>query len=286
LAAGGAAVAFDLPRASAAEQMKPGGWYALVSDIHIPADPALRKFGQYIAENFRAVVADILSVGGPLLGVFISGDLALWDGKPDDYRTLISLLEPLREAKVPIHLALGNHDNRDNFRAALPAETPVVDKLVSTVEGPGLRFVVLDSLEHAPFVHGSLGPAQLDWLRRDLDAHPATPTILLVHHHPETIHWAIAKGLSDTAALMEIVLSRHQVKALVFGHNHAWKLRKSSGTYLLNLPAVAYTFGDSHQPLGWCRFRPEPQGAWVEVRCVGGNRRVDRHKLHLTWERA
>jgi 3',5'-cyclic AMP phosphodiesterase CpdA len=159
-----------------------------------------------------------------------------------------------------------------------------VDREVGVVEGPGLRFVVLDSLITPDSTPGLLGPVQLDWLARELDAHPGPATILFVHHNPAVSQ---PTALLDTEALLEVVRPRRQVKALVFGHTHAWNVRdgQEDGLTLINLPAVAYPFVPT-QPLGWCVFRPEPGGGSLELHCVGGNRKDDRRRLSLRWRDA
>src|SRR5262249_20976623 len=154
-----------------------------------------RVFNQNMADHLKAVVADILAAGEPPHGVVIAGDLAMWDGKPGDYHNLLLLLEPLRAARIPIHMALGNHDNRIHFREVLPAGTLLDDKQVSAVDGQGLRFLLLDSLEEVCATPGRLGPAQLDWLAKDLDAHDKIPTIVVVHHHLKFVPWSKVPGL-------------------------------------------------------------------------------------------
>lgn len=285
LAAGGAALALGASTRARAEDGS-SGWYALVSDVHIAADPSTRTRGQVMADNLRAVVADILASDSPPRGVLIDGDLALKDGQDGDYRTLVSLLEPLRKARLPIHMALGNHDDRGNFRDvlrdAIPAETQVVDKQVAAVEGTGPRLLVLDSLDRVNSTPGKLGRAQVDWLARELDAKPDTPALIFVHHNPAREQ---GPGLTDTAALLEVVRPRRQAKALVFGHTHVWDVHQEDGLYLINLPAVAYPFA-AIQPLGWCRFRPEPDGGELELRSIGGNRAADHQRVSLRWRKA
>jgi Icc protein len=296
VAAGGSALGVGLPSAAPTvlpkpiDAPKPDDWYALISDTHIAADPAHRMFGQNMVDNLRAVTSDVLAAGSPPLGVFIDGDLALKDGQPGDYRTLAKHLEPLRKAGLPIHLAMGNHDNRTNIRDvlrdALPSGTRVMDRQVSVMDAPGLRFLVLDSLETVGATHGRLGPVQLDWLGKELDAHPETPTILLVHHHPHHCKRPTpVPGLLDGEGLLALARPRRQVKALVFGHTHAWRVWEDDSLHLINLPAVAYHF-HRKEPLGWCRLIPEPGGATLEMRCVGRNRRGARQKIELGWRSA
>lgn len=287
LAAGGASLLLGTTARSAPAE-DPGAWYALVSDIHIAADPSTRLRGQVMADNLRAVVADILAADAAPRAVLIDGDLALQKGETADYRTVVSLLDPLRKAKLPIYLGLGNHDDRTNFREVLqgviPNESQVVDKQVEAIDGTGLRFVVLDSLDQCNVTPGKLGSAQLDWLTTELDAKPDKPTLVVVHHNPVPVQ-PPPPSLLDTEAFLAILRPRRQVKGVVFGHTHVWSVRQEEGLYMINLPAVAYSFAPN-QPLGWCRFRPEPGGGQLELRCIGGNREADRQQIALRWREA
>ncbi|WP_406699335.1 metallophosphoesterase [Singulisphaera sp. Ch08] len=287
LAAGGASLLLGTPARSAPNE-DPGAWYALVSDIHIAADPSTRLRGEVMADNLRAVVSDILAADAAPRAVLIDGDLAVQKGQSADYRTVVSLLDPLRKAKLPIYLGLGNHDDRTNFREVLqgviPLESRVVDKQAEAVDGPGLRFVVLDSLDQCNVTPGKLGSAQLDWLTAELDAQPEKPTLVFVHHNPVPVQ-PPPTSLLDTEAFLAILRPRRQVKGVVFGHTHVWNVRKEEDLYMINLPAVAYSFAPA-QPLGWCRFRPEPGGGQLELRCIGGNREADRQRIALRWREA
>lgn len=262
------------------------GWYALLSDTHVAADPTRRTRDQNMAENLRAAVGDILAQPTRPRAAFIDGDLALKDGQPGDYARLVGLLEPLRTAGIPLHLGLGNHDDRAHFRAGLgvgPAgDAEVADRHVAVVEWDGVRFVMLDSLDRVDSTPGVLGERQLRWLGRALDAGPGVPTVVLVHHNLSDKPGA----LTDTPGLLEVVRPRRQVQAVVYGHSHRWeRARDESGVHLVNLPAVAYAFGDD-QPLGWCRFRVTAEGGELVLRCLGGDRGKDRQRVALAWREA
>lgn len=267
-----------------ADQPAPSPWIALVSDTHIAADPAARERDQTMTENLRAVVAGILAEPTSPAAVVIDGDLALKDGQPGDYATLLEFLAPLRQAGIPLHMTLGNHDDRAHFRAAVRVgagpEASVEDRHLTVVEGAGLRLVLLDSLDQVNVTPGRLGERQLDWLARTLDAAPRTATVVFVHHNLAVV----PGGLADTPALLALTLPRRQVKAIVYGHSHRWEVvREPVGwMHLVNLPAVAYPFHPD-QPLGWVRCEPRADGADLELRCVGGSRSRDRQRLELAW---
>lgn len=261
-------------------------WIALLSDTHIAADTKAVNRGQTMADNLKKVVDELLAQPTKPRAAFIDGDLALQDGQSGDYATLVQLLAPLRSAGIPLHLGLGNHDDREHFRVALEQEAPgapdVVDKQVSVVPLLGHRFVILDSLDRPNVTPGKLGDGQLAWLGRILDAEPQTPVVVLMHHNLA----ATSGALTDTPALLSTLVPRRQVKAVVYGHTHAWETKRGEGDLqLVNLPAIAYPFAQD-QPLGWCRLNLDAEGAELQLHATGGDRSKDGQRVHLHWRSA
>jgi Icc protein len=282
LALGGATLAVGGASGPATPADQPG-WFALVSDIHIPSDPKTKCFGQLMTENFKKVVADILATEHKPAGVLFNGDLAYLHGFAGDYATLIGLLEPLRKAKIPLHFVLGNHDNRTIFREALRevtrVDSQVEEKQVGTFEAVGHRFVLLDSLDKINATPGALGEAQLEWLACDLDAHKDKQTLVFLHHN---LRWKHPVGLTDDAELLDLLRPRNWVKAVFFGHTHKWSLAREGNLRLINLPAVAYTF-DPGQPLGYCRFRICDGRAKFHLRAIGADRTKHNELVAMKW---
>jgi 3',5'-cyclic AMP phosphodiesterase CpdA len=263
-----------------------GPWYAVLSDIHIAADESLVNREQRMAENLKAVVADILAHSTRPAAAFIDGDIAFNSGQPGDYETAIRLLSPLCEAGVPVHMTLGNHDDRTNFRSAMQVQAPggadVADKHVSVVPVEGHRFILLDSLDQPGAIPGLLGDGQRSWLGRILDDEPQTPVILFVHHNPTPD----GEPLKDYELLLDLVRPKRNVKAVVYGHTHRWEHSKAADdVHLVNLPAVAYHFSDT-QPLGWTRLSLDDRGAHWTLHALGGNKGASRETLDLPWRSA
>jgi 3',5'-cyclic AMP phosphodiesterase CpdA len=254
----------------------PGGWYAWLSDVHLSADTSLVKHGQDLAANLRTVIDEVLDADDPPRALIIAGDLALESGAAEDYAALLAALAPVRAAGIPIHAVLGNHDHRDRLAEALgtPSSTGPLDaiggKRTEIVEFEGLRLVLLDSLIETGQTGGALGEAQREWLSRRLDERPDTATLVVLHHNLNTER---PSALHDTAALLDVVAARPQVCAVLFGHTHCrHAFRRDDGLYLVNLPAVGYKFLRT-QPLGWTLLRPHPDGAELETRPIGRDRR-------------
>lgn len=256
-------------RAAARPATDPDFW-ALVSDTHISADPARLARGINMADRLGRVVAEILAEAARPAGTLVDGDLALNTGEAGDYAEFARLVAPLREAGVPLWLALGNHDHRERFRAGVPDARRTAgnlpDRQAAMIPAGRANWFVLDSLDRTNSTPGVLGEAQLRWLESALDAHAGKPALVMVHHNPGGP--GNKNGLTETDALMAILRPRRHVKAHFFGHSHRWSIeRDASGIHLVNLPATAYPF-DPGQPAGWVAARLHDHHLTLELRSL------------------
>jgi 3',5'-cyclic AMP phosphodiesterase CpdA len=259
--------------------------WALLSDTHLAADRSLIFRGVNPTKHFKQVSQELLQLPTVPAGVLVTGDCAYNSGELGDYSLLGELLNPVREAGMPIHLALGNHDHRAHFWEALKSESktsrPVADKQTAIVCAEGFNWIILDSLETTLSTPGLLGPEQLRWLAKVLDENPKTPALVVVHHNPGLNGGNL--GLKDTFPLFEVIRPRQQVKAYIFGHTHNWNVgRDTSGIHLINLPPVSYVFTEG-LPSGWVRAMIEDKGMELELRCIDRARKDHGQKVKLEW---
>jgi Icc protein len=281
--AGGAALAFSPSLFAAGKRTDPNSW-ALLSDIHLAADRSFMARGINMTDHFTEVSRELLALPKCPAGVFITGDCAYNSGQAKDYALIAELLEPIRAGQIPVHLALGNHDNRERFWEAFPTEKavqrPLADRQVALLRTERANWFILDSLEKTLSTPGLLGQEQLDWLAGALDANPDKPALVLLHHNPG-ISGNI--GLKDSAALLEIMRPRKQVKAYLFGHTHDWDVwQDASGIHLINLPPVAYVFS-KEKPAGWVHATLERKGMRLELRCVDPKHPSQGQVVKLDW---
>ncbi len=259
--------------------------YALLSDPHLAANRAQVTRGVNMTEHFQQVTRDLLQASRRPAGVFITGDCAYNSGASGDYTVLAELLQLLRADAMPIHLALGNHDAREQFWEVFAeekaAKRPVEERQTGLVSTPRANWFILDSLEKTQATPGLLGPGQLDWLTRSLEANAAKPALVLVHHNPQFDGGN--DGLKDTAALFEIIRPRRQVKALIFGHTHRWKIEEDeSGLHLINLPAVSYVF-QKGEPSGWTHATLERKGMQLQLHSIDSTHPANGQVVRLAW---
>src|ERR1035441_3948328 len=148
--ASGATLALSPSLLAAAKRTDPNFW-ALLSDTHLAADRGLMARGINMTDHFTSVSRELLALPKRPAGVFITGDCAYNSGQTADYRHVTDLLEPIRSAEMPVHLALGNQDRKQRFWEAMPkdkaTEPPLADRQVALLRTPQANWFILDSLE-------------------------------------------------------------------------------------------------------------------------------------------
>ena len=279
----GAALLASGPLSALAENIA-ADHFALMADTHINADPGTTVGETNMFQNLRQAIDEVLQHAARPGRLFIGGDCAHLTGQADDYKTLLRLLTPAREAGLPIHLALGNHDHRQRFWAAFSQNkhngSGIDNRHVAVVASPRANWFVLDSLVKTNYTPGRLGDAQLAWLAKSLDARADKPAIVILHHNPDTSEKT--SGLTDTAALYKVVAPRRHVKAVFFGHTHFWHVRQHDDIHWINLPPVAYVFAPG-KPNGWVHAQLTDQGMTIQLHCIDHQHKDHGQTLDLPW---
>lgn len=187
-----------------------------ITDLHLTR-PGDTLFGLDPLARLEAGLADVNLNHADADLVVISGDLAN-DGERVAYDTL---KDHLRSLVPPFRLMLGNHDDRDLFRAVFPeaeAEEGFVQAAIDTEEG---RLIVLDTLD-AGHVEGRLCQVRLDWLDRRLAEVRGRPAFIFMHHPPFKLHMPVLDGvrLADPDALHDLLARHGNVRHIFAGHVH------------------------------------------------------------------
>ncbi len=242
-----------------------------------------------VPSHLRKVVSELVSLEQKPACVLINGDLALRDGQPGDYRHLAKLIRPLQEAKIDMHLTLGNHDERDVFYSVMqeeqPEAPPVKSKHISVVQTPHANFFLLDSLHKTMVTQGTLGAEQRTWLAKALDAHADKPAIIMTHHNPrlggDPNHFP--GGLTDSVELWEVLAPRKQVKAYIHGHIHHRSNAEHKGIHIINTPATSYVGNPKASTTGWTIAKLSPTGITLTTRTTDDQHPWNHQSQTLTW---
>lgn len=262
---------------------------ALLSDTHIPERADVEARGTNMTANLKQVVQELLALQQAPASVLINGDCAYLKGLENDYANLAECVAPLSKAGLPLHLTMGNHDDRDMLYRVIAAQKPeqplVKSKHVTVLTTPRANWFLLDSLLEVNLVTGDLGDEQRAWLAKALDAHADKPAIVVAHHTPQFEPPAEGKpwgGLRDTAAFVDILKPRQQVKAFVFGHSHNWNITNLDGLHLINLPPMAYVFGEG-KPNGWVIADVQEAGLKLQLQTIDKQHPQHNEIVNLTW---
>jgi len=271
----GSLLAYEPPRAPVLPCDPDCTRWALLSDTHIADDPENHYRGFYPYRNLQEVAAWIAD--DPPDGLVITGDLARLKGKVEAYKNFRALLAPM--ARQPIHLGLGNHDNRDDFFQTFGHgshdDGVVENKHVLVREAGPVRLIVLDSLSRVNAFTGKLGSEQRTWLETILQTCDERPTILFLHHAPNG-------ELLDTQRLFKIIKPVTKIKAVVHGHSHQYDYDQVTGIHVVSLPATGFNFS-RREPVGWVQAKLTPKGGEFTLHAIGGDRRLDGTTQKLVW---
>jgi 3',5'-cyclic-AMP phosphodiesterase len=285
--AAGVGLGFAPQLFAAAQRATAANSWAFLADPHIAADPKRTNKETNMTANLAAVANELQALPERPAGAFVVGDCAFNKGESGDYAQFSRLVDPLRAGGLPLHLALGNHDDRGNFWQALESEKaaqrPVADRQVALLTSEHVNWFILDSLEKTLQTPGLLGEGQLQWLAKTLDANPKKPAVIVVHHNPGLDG---NFGLKDTGALWDVLEPRPQVKAWIYGHTHTWKVtQEPNGIHLINLPPVAYVFHEG-DPSGWVHATVRSDGMKLELRSLDPKHQAHGQVHDLKWRSA
>lgn len=195
--------------------------FLVLSDLHLVEetetshglDTHLRMERAIDWINLRHPDADFCVLAGDLADLGFKGATTPYDR----LKTLVAGL------KMPCHITIGNHDNRDTFTSVFGentrAETGCIDKVV---DAKGYRVILLDSaVEGDDHSHGGqLSQRQLDWLQARLDEHDG-PVVVVLHHHANPLHVRVDRIILDDGDRFATVLKNHKdVRQVIAGHVH------------------------------------------------------------------
>lgn len=177
----------------------------------------------------------------PVTGVLALGDLAE-NASDAEYASARAQLDRLG---APIHVAMGNHDDRQALRRQFGLD-PAGDAPVryATDLGP-VRLIVLDTTIPGED-GGCLDEDTLTWLNSQLSDAPSAQTLLAMHHPPlvtgEAAFDRIALQADSRAALGQLLNRHPQVRRILGAHLHRPLLTEFASRPLIVAPSTYVQF--------------------------------------------
>jgi len=170
--------------------------------------------------------------------ILLTGDL-VDNGHPDEYREARELLSQLT---APFLAIPGNHDERENFRAAFAdlAYLPLQGPLHYCIDSYPVRIVALDSTVPGRH-HGDIEPEGLQWLRSTLEADRTKPTVVMLHHPPfaSGITYMDKYRYRNPEPLAQVLIDFSNIEVVLCGHVHRPMFRRWAGTVVAACPSTA-----------------------------------------------
>ncbi|OYU20106.1 MAG: phosphodiesterase [Rhodobacteraceae bacterium PARR1] len=191
--------------------------FIVLSDLHLGAAVGGAVNGLDTTARLAEAVKVINRDHADAALVLVAGDLAD-QGEPGAYLRLQDLLSALT---MPVHLTLGNHDDRAAFLSVFGADLDDPRGRVSrVVDQGGYRVILLDTSEPG-LIGGHLCQGRRDWLAARLAEARGKPVIIVQHHHANPLWVPVDKiNLADPEAYVAILKQHDDVRHVIAGHVH------------------------------------------------------------------
>jgi 3',5'-cyclic-AMP phosphodiesterase len=190
--------------------------FLVLSDLHL-GPPGVPVNGLDTGARLGEAIEVITRDHADAAFVLLAGDLAD-RGEVAAYHHLRDRIAAL---PMPVHITLGNHDDRKAFLSVFGPDLDDQQGRVSTVvDAGGHRILLLDTTEPG-LVGGRLCQGRLEWLAGRLDEARDRPVIVVQHHHANPLSLPVDEIILENAADYLAVLRRHRdIRQVIAGHVH------------------------------------------------------------------
>ncbi len=230
------------------------------TDTHITAGATFKSdFGWEIdtQKTLQRVIRAINALDPAPDFAIIGGDLTSPDlidrsqhPTPEAYEPSYQLLrETLASLNCPVHMLIGNHDDRIAFHRVMQHDVPSPDAPhYFSFDHGGYHLIGLDTQEPGK-PGGYVDAEQLNWLRDDLNAHRGEPTLAFMHHHPwdVDVEWLDVQNLRNGDDVVRLFRDHGDVRRMICGHVHLDKDIQRDGLIQLTSPSTCFQISKTSQ---------------------------------------
>lgn len=167
-----------------------------------------RRFESVIPRIHGLAPALVINLGDLIYGYGILPKRHQWDR----YQKVIQSIQP------PYYQVPGNHDTYSREARRIYAQR--FGKFFESFDHGDCHFVLLDNTERGRW--GYMGPAQLDWLKRDLERTRATQVFVFMHFPVWDPDRVTPRAHDFWAETLHPLFRESRVKAVFGGHYHSY----------------------------------------------------------------
>ncbi|ARO13816.1 Ser/Thr protein phosphatase [Ketogulonicigenium robustum] len=214
--------------------------FIVMSDIHL-MPPGGLSMGLDTAARLRKAIETVVQRYDDIDFCILAGDLADL-GQQGAYEQLQDLLVDM---PVPVHMTLGNHDNRETFLQVFgdAMANPQTRKVDRVIDVKGYRIIILDTSE-PDLVAGRLSDVQIEWLTARLAEAASQPVIVVMHHHASLLNTHADRiALLAPEAFLQALKTHPDVRQVIAGHVHVTSCAVWQGVPFCTLAGGHYSVG-------------------------------------------
>ena len=235
-----------------------------MSDLHFVATGDV--IGHDPRVRLRQAVRHINEQHGDADLCIISGDMVN-RGTETDYAAVRAELDALA---IPYVSLVGNHDQRDLFRQALPVpDGAMTDFVQYAIKADGCLLACLDTQKEGSDA-GEFCAARSAWLRKTLETAGDTPVLLFMHHPPLPLGLPMQDTdcMENGEAFLDLISAYSNVAYMCIGHVHRPISGALRGIPYSTMRSVLYQAPAPRPTWDWSTFKPAQEAPNIGVLTV------------------
>lgn len=210
---------------------------AQLTDTHLFADETPTLSERQTNQTFQQALSRLKQLNPQPDLILLTGDLSQ-DDSPESYEYLYAAIAPLN---IPTYWLPGNHDQNLEALVEILSEPPCSPHKV--FQQGGWQIILLGTMQPQQ-IQGRLAQEALDWLEEQLQAEPALPTLVALHHHPVPIGsaWMDRINLENADEFLAVCDRYPQIQVVLNGHIHQVLDETRNGIRFLGSPSTCIQF--------------------------------------------
>jgi Icc protein len=216
-----------------------------LTDFHLFSNQEKTMHGYCTYECLKIVIDAILqNVNLKADAVFITGDIS----EDRSIESYVLALSQVQRLNLPIYLLAGNHDNKECMASVFNKSKLVFATNEFSYED--WIFIKVDTVQQGKD-SGFLSIEQKNAIADRISAVKSQKVGLFMHHHPIPVGIPLVDSskLLNSESLLDLLVSRSEIKSVICGHAHTLFTRKYNKCTIDVCPATCFQWKSGAQTL-------------------------------------